>query len=144
LTSAHWKKFPQENVFEKSSPRDFSEENHLQLREGEAASAKKKRWLLYAAYLLEVRRETEGIEPERRHQSYGDSAVGASAPVTMRLTGWTKHTPVNHILEVDMVNAPAVSPGRSSALVPKPALHNRHPPSVAERRFPFGRVSWVR
>jgi hypothetical protein len=34
LTRARWKKFPQENVFEKSSPRDFSEENHLQLREG--------------------------------------------------------------------------------------------------------------
>jgi hypothetical protein len=55
----------------------------------------------------------------------------------MRVTGWTKQTPVNYVLEADMVNAPALSPGRSSALVLKPALHNCNPPSVAERRFPF-------
>jgi hypothetical protein len=87
---------------------------------------------------------TERIEPERCRQNCCHSAVDASAPVMMRLTGWTKQTPVNYVLEADMVNAPALSPGWSSALVLRRALHNRHPPSVAERRFPFWQVYWVR
>src|SRR4029077_8845801 len=69
---------------------------------------------------------TERIEPERCRQNCCHSAVDASAPVMMRLTGWTKQTPVNYVLEADMVNAPALSPGWSSALVLRRALHNRH------------------
>jgi hypothetical protein len=81
-----------------------------------------------AACLLEVCRETEGIEPERRRQRYRYSALEAE----------------NASHSDRAVNAPAVSPGWSSALVLRRALHNRHPPSVAERRFPFWQVYWVR
>jgi hypothetical protein len=71
LTRARWKKFPARKHFRKTSRRGiFQKKTIYNYVKGEAASEKKKSWRLYAAHLLEVRRETEGIEPERRHQSY--------------------------------------------------------------------------
>jgi len=140
-------KIPARKRFRKTRRRGFFQKKTMyQLCEGEAASPKKKKWLLShfsglrGCYCVFTRglSETEGIEPERRHQNYCHSAVDASAPVMMRLTGWTKHTPVNYVLEADMVNAPAVSPGRSSALAPKPGKI-RDP----SERMPFTTASWI-
>ena len=54
-------KIPCKKTFSKNRRRGiFQKKTIYNYVKGEAASAKKKSWLLYAAHLLEVRRETEG------------------------------------------------------------------------------------
>jgi hypothetical protein len=90
LTSAHWKKFPQENVFEKLVAAECFRGDFSLILAG---------FVDAAAYLIEVCQGTEGIGQERRCQNYCHSAVDASAPVMMRSSGWTKPTPLTYVAE---------------------------------------------